>query len=159
MPDGSDAVETQEVPKKAASFTTTMGSVYKYDSEGRTSRFKTATGEQHETQDITVFANISPETQMKLLGAIHEVGDDKVYVLERQENGEGRIIRKREEVKDPQKLYLGIVSGGKILTNGPAVLEPRIGYTVFDTRQFQKDGQRFTERHLGNKVATIEYEQ
>lgn len=49
-------VETKlQERQKPAEVITARGSVYRYLSDGRTQRFKTATGELHEPQDTLVF--------------------------------------------------------------------------------------------------------
>lgn len=143
------------------SFETEKGSIYTYDNEGKTTRFKTVTNEQNERQDITVFANLSVEDQQKFSFAIYgirpENANKKVYILEREDDDSQRIIFKREDVKNPDRLYLGILENGQRFLNRKATLQPTIGYSVFDTKHFQKDGQLFIERHLGHKVTKINY--
>jgi activator of 2-hydroxyglutaryl-CoA dehydratase len=52
-------------------FRTAQGSIYTYDETDRTTRFKTATGEQHETQDVTVFAGNSLDEQQDFLTVLY----------------------------------------------------------------------------------------
>lgn len=159
MSEGGTDLEQQEAPRPVKSFTTAMGSKYTYDTEGRTTRFKTATGEQYPAQDLSVFVDLSQEAVMRILEAIHGLGfGEKVYVLERQKDDTAKIVRNRTSITDPEELYLGIVDDGKIKAKRKATLNPTVGYSVFDTRHYEEDGQWFTERHLGNKVAQIEYE-
>jgi hypothetical protein len=141
------------------SFTTEKGSIYKYDDQGRTSRYKMKTGEQYETQDITAFLDLSDEESRLIMDAIHSENPDlkkKVYVVERLEDDKSKIIRKFSDVSDPRNLYLAMFDkNGKRVGSKRATLKPTMGYTVFDTRHF-KDGDEWkTERHLGHKVTEI----
>ena len=153
--------EKQEDMKRLAghSFTTEKGSVYTYDDQGRTSRYKTKTKEQYESQDITVFVDISEEESRSILDAIHAENPDlkkKVYILERLEGGKPQIIHKFSEVNNPRNLYLSIYDKqGKNEWIKKASLKPTIGHTVFDTRHFENDDEEETERHLGHKVIEI----
>jgi len=155
--------ETREKPKTVKSFKTAQGSVYTYDNEGRTSRFKTVTGEQHEPQDITVFAQLSPDQEQAILRAYHQPGEQdkakKVYVLERQLDDTPKIIRHTHEIKLEDRLYLGILNDNKLTFAVPATTQPTMGMNAFDMRTFKKDGARYTERHLGNKVVDVTYEE
>jgi hypothetical protein len=142
------------------SFTTERGSVYTYDDEGHTSRFKHATGEQFEGKSITVFTKIAPEQEKDYLAATYPEhdNDDSVWVVERQEDNSGLTIATVEQVKHPDRLYLAIVRNGKIVNNVPATLMPTLGYDVFDTDVVKKDdGQLISYGHLGHKVASINY--
>ena len=140
------------------SFKTEKGSVYTYGGEGQTSRFKASTGEQHEAQDITVFVDLNDNQSRVFLDAIHSENPDlkkKVYVVERQIDQQPKIIRKVEDVTDPNNLYLAIIENGKMTGVKKATLKPTKGYSVFDTRHFQKGEGWKTERHLGHEVTEI----
>ena len=144
------------------SFKTGQGSIYTYDTEGKTTRFKTATGEKHERQDITVFVNLSLDEEQDYLNAYRGEGDPnqkaKVYVVERQEDDSPKILRDVSQVSNPDRVYLAIVKDNKMTQLKKASLRPVKGWNSFDTRQFKKDGETNTERHLGNKVVDIEYD-
>ena len=148
----------KEWPK---SFETEKGSIYTYDDQGRTTRFKTVTGKQSVKKDITVFVDLNKEQESKILSAYHHFNQEdenkRIFVLERQMDDSAKIIRKREDVKYPEKLYLGIVENGVSIFNKKATLTPTIGYQVFDTRCYEKNGLWKTERHLGHKVTKINY--
>ena len=134
-------------------FKTEKGSVYIYDKEGHTTRHKIVTGETFEAQDITVFVNIDDRECKVLLKAIDS--DKTVYVMERGFDDTAQIIRNFSDVMNPERLYVAIVQDGKIISSKEATLKPTIGYTIFDTRHFQKDGQWKTARHLGHKVVEL----
>ncbi len=158
----SNEKERQEAMDRLAghSFETEKGSIYRYDNHGRTSRYKTKTEEQHELQDITVFLEISDEESRRVLDAIHAENPDlkkKVYVIERLNSDESKIIRKFTDVENPRNLYLAIYNKeGGIVGSRKAVLTPTMGYTVFDTRHFKNGDGWETERHLGHKVTKID---
>ena len=160
--DYSPRQEETEIPKKVKAFKTAKGSVYTYDENGMTTRFKTVTGEQHDKQDLTVFAQLTPEQEQGILRAYRYPSESdkgkKVYVVERQENDSAKIIRQLTDIEKRDKLYLAIYKDGGMKFGVPATLTPTPGFNVFDTRHYEKDGQGYTERHLGNKVTEVEFE-
>jgi len=155
-----DKEKTPEIQPKVASFKTEMGSIYTYDDEGKTTRYKTATGEQMEQQDITVFAPMTGLEQAEFLEAYHlnNSGRTKVYILERQDDDSPKIIRDISEIRDPARIYLGILRDGAVIKTKQVSIEPIVGTNVFDMRSFEENGQRFTERHLGNRVTEVAYQ-
>ncbi|MGH7157240.1 MAG: hypothetical protein ACREGG_03985 [Candidatus Saccharimonadales bacterium] len=160
-PSAQEYEHSEEIERKVAGFRTAKGSIYTYGPEGKTTRFKTAAGEQQERQDITVFSPLTIEEEQDYLLAYRSEdrdGKTKVYVVERQPDDSARIVRDVTEVKDPDRVYLTIVKDGQIVKNNKAFLQPVVGYSVFDTRHFQENGQPMTERHLGNKVTEIIYD-
>ncbi|MEX2013828.1 MAG: hypothetical protein WD896_00545 [Parcubacteria group bacterium] len=156
---------TVELPNNVDSFITAKGSVYQYDEEGRTTRYKTATQEQHRPQDLAVFLDLSLEHEQEILESLHSKDPNvkgKVYVIERQPDNSPKIIRKREDISNPAALYLGIFDEKMGMRWAhSASLEPAVGSNVFDTaRHYDEDGNYIeTERHLGNKVVDIRYRQ
>jgi hypothetical protein len=157
---------TETTPRKVKSFKTAKGSEYTYDQDGKTTRFKTATDEKYERQDITVFANLTPVEEQDFLRYVNEEDEElndelkvKVYAFERQQDDTPKILKDISEVKYPDRIYLGIAKNGKVIGTKQASLQPFIGASVFDTRQFKDaSGQTKTARHLGNKVVDIQYE-
>ena len=158
---GSVERAKQEAMRRLAghSFVTEKGSTYKYDDKGRTSRFKTKTGEQHEAQDITVFLDLSDKESRYVLDAIFTENPElkkKIHIAERSENGESKIVKNFANVNDPRNLYMVILDKeGKIVGSKKASLKPTIGYTVFDMRHFKNGDNWEAERHLGHKVIEI----
>lgn len=147
-------------------FQTAHGSVYTYDSEGCTTRYKTATGEQHATQDITVFVDLSASEEQVFLAAYRRAGfmldgeRVRVYVTEILDTGAGKIVRSRGEVTNPERLMLTILTDKKRAVRVKrASLQPAEGLITFDTRHFVEEGVTYTERHLGNEVVKIDYRQ
>jgi hypothetical protein len=141
-------------------FKTARGSIYTYDSEGKTTRYKTETGVLKERQDITVFVDLSPDEEEEFLNAYLNNRETKsqVYIVERQADDSAKILRDVSQVTNPDRVYLVIVQNNKIIKDKKASLRPVIGWSPFDTRQFQRNGETFTERHLGNKVVEIIYD-
>ena len=85
MSEGGVQTEVKErKPLIVKSFKTAKGSVYTYDKDRKTTRFKTATGEQEPRQDITVFVDLTPDEEQEVLSAYLLGGDSpsRVYVLE-----------------------------------------------------------------------------
>jgi len=146
----------------AKSFKTAQGSIYTYDAEGKTTRFKTATGEQHERQDMTVFVNLSVDEEQDFLHAYRVEGESNrkagVYVVEQKADDSAKILGDVSQVTNPDKIYLAIVKDNKITQLKKASLRPTNGWNSFDTRQFEKNGEALLEVHLGNKVVEIEYD-
>ena len=161
MSEGGISTETQENTQPVKSFKTEQGSVYTYDNDGKTTRFKTATNEQMEKQDATIFVDLTIDEKQQVLRAYrHFRQADKnlrVYILERQQDDSTKMIRDIKDVTDPNRIYLGILRNDKWELIKKASVVPIIGSYVFDARHFQKNGQWFTVRHLGNKVTEIEY--
>lgn len=160
-----EATTSPEADPRVKSFKTEKGSVYTYDADGKTTRFKTATGEQNERQDLTIFANLTPEEEQQVRNVIHLEGDhgQKVYIVERlaDDNAPPRVLRDLSEVTNPNALYLGVFRDGKTLMIKKASLKPTVGADVFDNRSVTDENgvQVAREIHLGNKVTEIEYEQ
>jgi hypothetical protein len=144
---------------KVKSFITSKDSVYTYDAEGRTSRFKKATNEQHEAQDVTVFLELTPEEENRILDAYRRernpAGRGKIYVMEKLADGSPKRITKMSEITDPGRIYLTIYQNDQMVWAKPAEVKPRIGLSAFDTKQGVDEDGEYTERHLGNAIKEI----
>ena len=155
--------EGAETVKKVESFKTSRGSIYTYDDEGKTTRYKKATEKLQPKHDLTVFADLTEDEREQIELAIFSFGEpeEKVYVLEGKPKKHLEIRRDISEVKDPDNLFLVILEGGERYTLfKKATLTPTIGYTVYETRSYyDDDGQYWTSRHMGNKVVEINYEE
>lgn len=156
-------------------FRTAQGSVYEYDETGRTTRFKTATGEQHETQDVAVFADMSLDEQQDFLAVLY--GDESkprpdgkklsVRLGEKLPDGRGKVINSRDDIGNPNALAIAILNGrnqdgtftkDNVEQARRVTLQPAVGLNAFDTRKFKDvDGQWKRELHLGNRVNEIKY--
>ncbi|MBI1866245.1 MAG: hypothetical protein HY005_02645 [Candidatus Staskawiczbacteria bacterium] len=151
--------EVVEQLRKIESFETERGSTYKYDDNERTRREKSS-GEKFENQDITVFVDLDKQEQQDFLKAYRDrnkTTGEKIYIVERQLDDSPKIIRDIDKVNNPERLYLGIVRNNVLDQFKKAGLIPQKGLYVFDCRQFEKDGETFSERHLGHKIKEIIY--
>lgn len=152
------ATEPEATPK-VKSFKTAKGSVYTYDADGKTTRFKTATGEQQPRQDITVFADLNETEEADMLQAVHSKGKKAVYVFERKPDNTQDILSDISQVTNPDEVYLGIVENGQLIFSKKASTQPVAGSVTLDARKLQdKNGEWMIEPHLGHKVTEIEYE-
>lgn len=142
------------------SFVTSKGSVYTYDKEGHTARYKTAKSEQQPTQGIAVFVELGLRDAKEVVAAYLTRSSNqrtRIFVVEHGANGQTRIITDATEIQDPSRLSLAIYQGDHIAKSRPVSLFPKIGSYVFDTRQYEQDGVQKTERHLGHKVTAINF--
>ena len=144
----------KEVPFKGiVSFETAKGSVYTVLPNGKTQRFKTATKEQNEPQDLTVFVKFkNPAQEQDFLEGVQrsETSGTKVYVIDKQ--GNKYDTNEQAAGKD---VRLALVKDGKVIDTAETSTTPKIGYNAFDQRRFEKDGEKYREAHLGNKVVKI----
>lgn len=144
------------------SFTTSRGSVYTYDDEGHTTRFKTASDKEQPTQDLTVFVNVEPKDVGTIAAAYllrSSTEQTKIEVIEQQPDGEAKVITDIKEVALPDQLMVATFRGDRIVKRKPASIVPKIGMYVFDSRKFDENGTIKTERHLGHKVTAVRYKQ
>ncbi|MBA3733555.1 hypothetical protein H0W91_04270 [Patescibacteria group bacterium] len=163
---------------KPTEFVTDKGSIYKYLPDGRTQRFKKATNEKLDIQDICVFIppwdEISIEAKKrfpKILGGVEDYNDIMFQqILLDYQNLDGFTIRvmdsKTNEITTSSQLAeAGEVYMYLIDKNNPdrtfylpVSKEPKVGYNTFDTRKYIDDkGITTRERHIGNKVVNIKY--
>lgn len=150
---------------------TKKGSIYTYLEDGRTQRFKKATGELHKPQDILVFVpdydtliNASKKNITSIIGENEfEYGQ---YLLEYAQvsprtcfviNKDGIKIEKNKDAKNEKLLFLALYDkkSDKVDFTIPVSHIPRIGYNTFDTRKYQEGNEWYRDRHLGNKVISI----
>lgn len=171
----SVGIEKQEKPKPREVITE-KGSVYKYLPDGRTQRFKTATGELNEKQDILVYIppfDLIKEQALKLFpGIFKSIKNEAQYeqLLRDYFWAEGRTIRvidqagneiwNSEDMEKADRAYLALIDkedSSRSFTL-PLSKEPKIGYQAFDARQYKdKDGETCHEGHIGHKVKEIKY--
>src|SRR5260221_71246 len=135
-----DIVEAR-LNSKVKSFKTSRGSLYSYDDEGKTIRFKTKTGEQFKRQDLTIFVDLTLDEEQEVLHSIqkpHEQDNEiKAYCVERLENDQPKIVRDRGEIINVGRLYFGVLrKDGSWQLMKKASLVPSVGKTVFDTRHY-----------------------
>jgi hypothetical protein len=154
---GRPVVEGAAVPQTSfqgiESFETAKGSVYTVLPDGRTQRFKTATNEQDEPQDLTVFVKFKDADQEQdfLQGVQRsESSGTKVYLIDQQ--GNKYDTNEQAAGKD---VRLALVKDGKVIDTVETSTTPKVGYNTFDQRRFKKDGEQYRQSHLGNKVVKI----
>lgn len=137
--------------KEVLSFETEKGSIYTYDSNGNTTRFKKTTNEKCDTQDLTVFVKFNDSNELE---DFSNAGFRKIYVIDKF----GNKYNTNKQVKG-KDVRLAIVDSNtnKVLQLAIVSLEPKIGYTVFDQRRFEKNEEQFRQIHLGHKVTKINY--
>ncbi len=144
------------------SFTTSRGSIYAYDEEGYTTRFKTASATEQPKQDLTVFVDVGPKDMGTIAAAYllrSSTEQTKVEVIEQQPDGEAKVISDIQEVTLSDQLMVATFRGDRIIKRKPASIMPKIGMYVFDSRRYEEGGVTKTERHLGHKVTAIRYKQ
>ncbi len=158
--DGLPVKSTEGDIRRVKSFSTERGSVYTYDSDGKSTRFRTATQEQCPREDITVFVDLDGLEEADVLSAMYSTSSTmKAHVLEVEEEGKSpRIIRDISEVKDPNKVAVGVIKDGSYRLFKKASVTPVVGWCPFEYRRFEEDGQWFSSRHVGNRVTNVEYE-
>jgi len=171
FPDGQK--QTQEREKKPVRVKTARGSVYTYLSDGRTQRYKEATGVLEEPMDILVFIPpwdvIGSEAKKRYPEIFSEVGGDAQFTqdLLQYVQGPEKTIRVGDaqgnvlsDMNNSGQLYLYFITrkDGKMHVDFtlPVSREPKIGYSTFDYRE-NRDEKNMTrpERHIGNKVVEI----
>ena len=137
------------------SFETSKGSVYTVLPDGRTQRFKTATGEKNEPNDLIVFVKFkNVQQEQDFLSAQNRQDGKKLYVVD----SAGNIYNTNEQVRG-KDVKLAIVKDGKVIETVETSLEPKIGYNTFDQRRYEEKGEKYRSTHLGNKVTKINAKQ
>ena len=142
------------------SFTTSRGSVYTYDADGHTTRFKTKTGVEQPKQDLTVFVDVGVGDAGTIAAAYllrSATEKTKIEVVEQQPDGSTRVVDDIQEVTNPNQLQVATFRGERVIKSKPASLFPKVGSYAYDSRRFEEDGVTKTERHLGHKVSSIQY--
>jgi len=171
----NEPVEAKE-NRKPKELVTDQGSVYTYLPDGRTQRFKEATGETMDPQDVIVFippwdtikadvARIYPE----IFGPIeNEIYYQQLLLEYAQLSGrtmkvideKGGELSHNSEVGKVDRPFLAFIDrkDDKRSFSLPVSKIPKIGYLTFDTRKFvDEKGETMRERHIGNKVSEIRY--
>jgi hypothetical protein len=153
---------------------TARGSVYTYLPDGRTQRYKKATGERKEPKDVLVFIPdynwIVKNAQVILENKKHIVGEDEVEYLEilvdyvhgtgrdiRVIDSQGKELKTNEEVAKAERPCCAFLTKGNVDFYLPVTGKPHLGFFTFDTRRFNSGGQWFRSNHVGNKVIRIKY--
>lgn len=166
--------ESTEKPKPIE-FTTAKGSVYTYLPDGRTVRFKKATNEKLEPQDVCVFLPPWTEINTKaqeiypeiFVGIENEVQFEQVILPYAQLPGysmkvcdkEGSELTTNADVAKADQIFVLFLDKKNPNKSFylPASGEPKVGYSTFDTRVYEKDGKKMRSTHIGNKIVGIKY--
>ena len=148
------------------SFTTHHGSVYGFDDNGHVFGTSVAKGmfktkvEAQDKRDITVFIKLV-KGGLEKVKAIVSKEDTKsgeaIYIVEGQLDNTVRIIGSIQEVMNPENLYLAIVKDGVFVSNQKVSLIPVEGCNSFSVRNFEENGEQFTEKAVGGKITEIIY--
>lgn len=164
---------------------TERGSKYTFLEDGRTQRFKEATGKLNEPQDILVFIptysdlrRLSPqdfdfETILGrdegafldlIVGYIHGHGKSTAII-----DGNGRRLDSYQALQDRTfqytdgPVFLAFIRKieERVLTDFsiPVARKPKLGYSTYDTRGYvdSTTGEYKREKHTGHKVIEIVY--
>ncbi len=166
-------------PKKILrAVTTAKGSVYTYLPDGRTQRFKKVTNELHEPQDVLVFIppwelikDEAPKLYPKIFSNIESPGYYQEILLEyaqypgrtiRPVDEKGSLVESNKQAKEASRVFLAFIDKNNpdLSFTLPVSINPKPGWNSFDTRKFvDKNGEEFRERHIGNEVVNIEYQE
>jgi hypothetical protein len=164
--------------KVLRSVTTARGSVYTYLPDGRTQRFKKATNELHEPQDVLVFIppwELIKDEAPKLYPRIFNNIENSAYYHEllleyaqyqgrtiRPVDEKGALVESNKQAREAGRVFLAFIdkNNPECSFTLPVSVDPKPGWNSFDTRKFKdKNGEEFRERHIGNEVVNIEYQQ
>lgn len=165
----------QQEKRRVAGFKTSQDSTYEYLSDGRTSRFETASNKQHEAMDTIVFiypwghlrdwANKNYPEIFKLIESEASFKDLLLsYVREsgktiRITNENGLELLSNKEIQEAIDVF--ILCLDKIRNDRsfylPVSKDPEIGYQVYDTSKYTKNIHTVRESHIGNPITEIEY--
>jgi len=166
-----------EPRQRVTEVVTSQGSTYRYLPDGRTQRFKQATGELMEPMDVLVFippfekiAERAKKAHPKVFAGIEnnvqfgqllledvQKGKKKSYVIDQ----DGKRINDNEAVANAKQAFLAIVDqqDPKESYYVPLSADPQMGFSTYDARIFvDKDGETKHVRHFGNTVVEIRRE-
>jgi hypothetical protein len=175
---GNPRKSETEIKRKPTEIITAMGSVYKYLPDGRTQRFKTATGELSEPQDTIVFIppfetikdwalkaypkifkGIENEAQYEALLVHYVHGGNKTIRVTDQT---GKELTNNTEAAKAERVLAALVDKDDTTQSFylPVSREPKIGYNTYDTTKYKdENGETVRDKHLGNKVTDIKYQE
>lgn len=140
-------------------FTTEKGSVYKYDDDGHTKRWKFDHTE-HDPTGITAFIE-GTDNNLELITRDRDIIQDhipiekreKSYIIEALGEGKWRKVYDINAVQNPNKLAFARITIDNTITSAVrASLQPTIGSHVYEITKLE-DGS--TRRHPGHKVVQI----
>lgn len=176
-PDVMIANESLE-KRKPKTITTSKGSIYTFLPDGRTQRYKTAEGKMEAPQDLLVFIppweNITQkakELYPEIFSSIDNAIQFEQLLLEYMVKGSPKTIRPAMDGNETYSLestppeatvFLNFINKDtkRVDFALPTSREPKIGYSTFDARRFLDSADNIVkrERHIGNKIVSIDYE-
>ena len=149
---------------------TAKGSTYRYLPSGKTQRFKKVEGKEYEPQDILTFVpnyewiksnnpqwlekqGLENDTQYTQYLLEKVQGKGKVWIVD----SKGKKIETNQDAKTADRLFIAFgKKDGTVEDFIPVSKEPVIGFYTYDSRiHFDEKGERYRDRHLGNKVVKI----
>ncbi|HPP18466.1 MAG TPA: hypothetical protein PLT51_00600, partial [Candidatus Dojkabacteria bacterium] len=143
------------VSTQVITFETAAGSKYTLYPDGKIDRYKTATKEKQETNDLIVFVKFNSSEQMqRFLEGVQEreKSGTKVYVIDNK----GNKYSKGLDIKGKDvKLALVDTKTNKVIETVETKQEPTIGYNTYDESRYSEKGEQMRRQHLGNKVTKI----
>jgi hypothetical protein len=169
----------QESKKVLRQVTTARGSTYTYLPDGRTQRYKAATQELKEPQDLLLFIppwekigekalQIYPKIfngienwaqyEETLLGYFQSHDSSKTI---RAIDSKGNEITSNSEALNADRVFIAFVDRKDQAKNFtlPVSMEPKPGYYSFDFRKYKNENnETLREKHMGNKVIDIQYQ-
>jgi len=141
--------------EKNVTFETAAGSIYTMYPNGRVDRYKTATKEKQETNDLIVFVKFkSPEQEQDFLHGVQrrQTSGTKVYVIDEK----GNKYSKGSDIKGKDvKLVLVETKTNKVIDMVETKQEPTIGYNTYDESRYVENGEAMRRMHIGNEVTKI----
>lgn len=151
---------------------TANGSIYKYLSDGRTQRYKTAEKKTYEPQNALVYVPPYDWVQKNAPEKIRDMfGDNELiyesiilsYVQGKEKksyiiNSKGEKLETNEQFLQTEgPLFLALGDRNKIDLCIPVSMTPKLGHCTYDTTKYRDGEQYFREKHFGNKVVKITY--
>lgn len=160
--------------RKPRAFMTDHGSVYQYLPNGKTERFKTATGERHPEQDILIFIppwRILEEEAKKIYPNLAGIDNETIFheaLLEFVHKKDkfsgvidenGKELFSNAEIVKAKQAYLACfdMQNSKQDFKLPVGRYPAPGWFTYDSRFCEQDGKKIRKSHIGNKVTQVEY--
>jgi hypothetical protein len=137
------------------SFETENGSIYTILPDGRTQRFKTKDSKLNEPQDLIAFVKFTDEFQeQRFLKGVQrqEESGTKVYIVDTL----GNKMNFNKEMEGKKIVFVLVdIKTNSIIEKTEAINLPQVGYNTFDQRRFDKEGEQFREKHIGNAIISV----
>jgi len=156
--------------KEIESVTTSKYSIYRYLSDNRTQRYKTAENNLKTPMDLLVYIpdyawvkenapeviNLgeNPIQYEQILLSYIRGKSQKVYVTDNR----GKILNTNQEIDGIEdQIFLTLGNKDQVDIAIPVSKKPRLGFYTFDSRLYEENGEWYRERHMGNRVIQIKY--